>query len=74
MEKNICSPKILLLVFLLAFFIAAYFYLAGFSMLTPSISHFLTAEIKFLCFFSHEIHDSAMKIVLTVVHCPVTVS
>lgn len=34
------------------FFIAAYFYLAGFSLLTPSISHFLTTEIKFLCFFS----------------------
>ena len=56
------------------FFIAAYFYLAGFSLLTPSISHFLTAEIKFLCFFPYEIHDSAMKMVLTVVHCPVTLS
>lgn len=48
----ISSPKILLLVFLRAFFIAAYFYLAGFSLLTPNISHFLTTEIKLLCFFS----------------------
>ena len=38
------SPKILLLVFLFAlFFAAAHFYLASFSLLTASISHFLTA-------------------------------
>ena len=36
------------------FFTAASFYLAGF-LLTASISHFLTADIKFSCWFSIKI-------------------
>ena len=35
-------------------FTAAHFYFAGFSLLTASISHFLTAPIKFSCFSSNE--------------------
>ena len=36
------------------FFTAAGFYLTGF-LLTASISHFLTADIKFSCWFSNKI-------------------
>ena len=44
-----CSPKILLLVFFLfAFFFALPLI---FTLLAASISHFLTATIKFSCFF-----------------------
>ena len=49
-----CSPKILLLVFVVAcifFFTTAHFHPAGLSLLTASISHFLTAAMKFSCFF-----------------------
>ena len=45
-----CSPKILLLVF----FLFAFFFFALpliFTLLAASISHFLTATIKFSCFF-----------------------
>ena len=38
------------------FFIAAHFQLAGYSLLADSISHFLTAPIKFSCFSSNQIH------------------
>ena len=37
------------------FFTAAQFYLAARSLLAASISHFLTAAMKFSCFFSNEI-------------------
>ena len=52
-----CSPKNFLFVFLFAFilFTAAHFYLAGSSLLAASISHFLTAAVKFHVFFSNEI-------------------
>ena len=50
-----CSPKILLLVFSFAFifFTSAHFHLAGLSLqlLAASISHFLTAALKFSAFF-----------------------
>ena len=36
-------------------FTAAHFYLAGCSLLTASISHFLTTDIKFSCSFSNKI-------------------
>ena len=54
---RMCSPKILLLVFLFAFifFTAAHFHLAGRSFLVASISHFLTAAMKSSGFFSNEI-------------------
>ena len=44
-----CSPKILLSVFMFTFFTTAHFHLAA------SSSHFLTATIKFSCFPSNEI-------------------
>ena len=52
-----CSPKILLLVFLFAFifFTAAHFHLAGRSFLAASISHFLSAAMKSSGVFSNEI-------------------
>ena len=37
------------------FFTTNHFCLAGFSLLTASISHFLTADIKFSCCFSNKI-------------------
>ena len=37
------------------FFTAAHFYLAARSLLAASISHFLTAAMKFSCFSSNEI-------------------
>ena len=37
------------------FFSAAHFYLAGRSLLAASISHFLSAAMKFSCFSSNEI-------------------
>ena len=45
--------KLLLLVFLVAciFFTTAHFHPAGLSLLTASISHILTAAMKFSCFF-----------------------
>ena len=47
-----CSPKILLLVFLVAFFFSRQLI---FTLLAASISHFLTAAMKFSFFFSNEI-------------------
>ena len=41
---------------LLGFSTEAYFYLAGLSLLTPSISYFLTTDIEFSCCFPNEIH------------------
>ena len=48
-----CSPKILLLVFVVAciFFTTAHFHPAGLSLLTASISDFLTSAMKFSCLF-----------------------
>ena len=40
---------------LLGFSADAYFYLAGLSLLTPSISYFLTTDIEFSCCFPNEI-------------------
>ena len=59
-KKFMCSPNILflVLVFLFAFFFFffsfadVHFYLAGCSLLTASISHFLTADKKLSCCFS----------------------
>ena len=47
-----CSSKILLLEFLFAFM---FFTAAHFSLVAASISHFLTAAMKFSCFSSNEI-------------------
>ena len=49
---GICSPKILLLVFLFAFifFTAAHFHFGSCSLLAASISDFLTAAMKCSCF------------------------
>ena len=49
-----CSPKILLLVFVVAcifFHYRSFFHPAGLSLLTANISHFLTAAMEFSCFF-----------------------
>ena len=48
-----CSQKILMLVFLFAFFFLLQKHI--FTLLTASISHFLTAATKFSCYFSNEI-------------------
>ena len=50
-----CSPKVLF---------AAHFHLV------PSISHFLTAAMKFSCFSSNEIHPSCS---FSVIHVSVTI-
>ena len=52
-----CSPKIVACVpgHFLFFFTAAHFHLAGGSVLATSISHFLTAAMKFSCFSSNKI-------------------
>ena len=47
------------------FFTAVHFHLAGFSLLTASVSPFLTADIKFSCCFSNKIrHLCFLSLVL----------